>query len=89
MFHFKDPVNLKAEENTEVVLNFMKTGSGGSYEEIDWSKDQTGSSHYKIVFLRPGINGGVPLYYDEYCSGTGTCNTSTKVELKVHTGELI
>ena len=88
MFHFEDPVILKVEEKTEVVLNFTEPGSGGSYTEITWSNDQTGASQYRIVFLRSGINGGVPLYYDEYCSGTGTCNTSTKVELNLTTGQL-
>ena len=34
MVHFKDPVILKVEENTEVVLNFTEPGSGGRYEEI-------------------------------------------------------
>ena len=90
MFYFKDPVTLKVEEKTEVVLNFTEPGSGGSYEEITWSKDQTGSSQYRIVFLKPYLNGGMPLYYDEYCPGTDTdmCYTSTKGELKVDTGEL-
>ena len=88
MFHFKDPVFLKAEENTEVILNFTEPGSGGSYEEITWYNDQTGASVYKIVFLKPSINGGMPLYYNEFCSGSSPCSTSSKVELKVDTGEL-
>ena len=88
MFHFKDPVNLKAEENTKVVLNFTEPGSGGSYEEITWSKDRTGSSTYRIVFVHPVATEGEPLYYDEYCSGSNQCNTSSEVELNVDTGEL-
>ena len=87
MFHFKDPVFLKAEENTEVILNFTEPGSGGSYEEITWYKDQTGASAYRIVFLHPATR-GEPRYYNEYCSGSSSCYTSSKVELNVTTGEL-
>ena len=83
-----DPVVLKVEETTEVILNFTEPGSGGSYEDITWSKDQTGSSQYRIVFLKPEINGGVPLYYNEFCSGSSPCNTSSKGVLNITTGEL-
>ena len=79
---------LKVEETTEVILNYPEPGSGGSYEEITWYKDQTGNSQYRIVFLRPSINGGEPLYYNEFCSGSSPCNTSSKGELNVDTGEL-
>ena len=88
MFNFEDPVILKVEEKTEVVLNFTEPGSVGSYTEITWYKNRTRSSQYRIVLLNPNINGEVPLYHNEYCSGTVTCNTSIKVELNVDTGEL-
>ena len=76
------------EENTEVVLNFTEPGWGGSYDEITWSKDRTGSSQYRIVFLKPSFNGGVPLYYNEFCSGSSPCDASSKGDLNVTTGEL-
>ena len=85
---FLDPVILKVEEMTEAVLNFTEPGSGGSYEEITWYKDQTGGSQYRIVFVHSSATGGEPNYYDEYCSGTSPCDTSSKVELNVDTGEL-
>ena len=84
MIYFVDPVTLIAEETTEVVLNFPEPGSGGPYEEITWYKDQTGSSQYRIVFLKPSVNGGEPLYYNEFCSGTSPCETCIKGELKFH-----
>ena len=79
---------LKVEETTEVVLNFPEPGSGGPYTEIDWYKDQTGGSDYRIVFVHPTATGGEPLYYNEFCSGSSTCETSSKGELNVDTGEL-
>ena len=88
MFHFEDPVILKVEETTKVILNFTEPESGGSYEDITWSKDQTGSSQYRIVFLKPSINRGEPLYYNEFCSGSSPCNTSSKGVLNITTEEL-
>ena len=85
---FLDPVILKAEEMTEVVLNFTEPGSGGPYEEITWYKDQTGRSQYRIVFLHSSATGGEPQYYNEFCSGSSPCETSSKGELNVNTGEL-
>ena len=85
---FPDPVMLRVEETRVVVFEFTEPGSGGPYADITWYKDQTGSSDYRIVFLRPSVNGGVPLYYDEFCSGSSPCNTSSKGKLNVDTGEL-
>ena len=86
--HILDPVILKVEEKTEVVLNFTEPGFGGLYDEITWYKDQTRSSQYRIVFLKPSVNRGKPQYYNDYCSGASPCNTSSKGELNVDTGEL-
>ena len=88
MFHFKDPVNLKAEEKTEVVLNFTQPGDGEHYDEMTWYKEQTRASAYRIVFVHSSATGGEPLYYNEYCSGSSPCETSSKGELNVDTGEL-
>ena len=88
MFHFKDPVILKVEEKTEVVLNFTEPGSGGPYDEITWYKNQTGNSDSRIVSVYSSTAGGEPRYYNEYCSGTSPCETSSKGELNVDTGEL-
>ena len=79
---------MPAYENTEVVLQFREPGRGGSYEEIAWYKDRTGRYADKIVSLSPSINGGKPQYYNKYCSGSGQCDTSSKVELNVDNGEL-
>ena len=67
---------------------FTEPGSGGSYEEIEWSKGATGSSFTRIVFVRPAVTAGEPLYYNEYCSGSSPCNLSEKVELNVDTGSI-
>ena len=83
-----DPVVVTAQEGSEVILQFTEPGSGGPYEEITWYKEATGSSTYRIVFLRPSVNGGRPQYYNDYCSGSSPCSTSTKGELSVATGEL-
>ena len=87
MFHFEDPVALKVEEKTEVVLKFTEPGSGGLYEDITWYKNRTGSSQHRIVFLNPSSTGGEPWYYNDYCSGSSPCETSSKAELNVNTGE--
>ena len=76
------------EEKTEVVLNFTELGSGGPFTDMAWYKDQTGSSEYRIVFLKPSVNRGKPQYYNDYCSGASPCDTSSKGELNVDTGEL-
>ena len=77
------------EEKAEVVLNFTEPASKGTiYQDITWSKNLTGNSNYRVVFLKPSTNGGVPLYGDEYCPGKGRCNISRKVKLNVTTGEL-
>ena len=76
------------KEIVEVILNFPEPGSGGPYEEIIWSKDQTGNSQYRIAFVHPVATGGEPLYYNEFCSGSSPCETSSKGELNVDTGEL-
>ena len=76
------------EEKTEVVLNITEPGSGGRYEEITWYKDQTGRGQYRIVFLHVDVTAGEPKYYNDFCSGISPCDTSTKVELNVDTGEL-
>ena len=88
IFLCKDPVVLKVEEKTEVALNLSEPGSGGSYEEIIWSKDQTASSQYRIVMLYPAATAGEPKYYNEFCSGSSTCETSNKGKLNADTAEL-
>ena len=88
IFLCKDPVIFEVEEKTEVALKLSEPGSGGSYEEITWSKDRTGSSQYRIVYLIPEINGGTPMYYNDFCSGSSPCDTSDKVELNITIGEL-
>ena len=75
------------EEKTEVLLNFIEPGSGGPYEEITWSKDQTGSDQYRIVFLH-SATGGEPWYYHDFCSRSSPCYTSSKGKLNLDTGEL-
>ena len=85
---FIDPVILKVEESTEVILNFTEPGSGGLYEDITWYKGGTGSSKYRIVFLHPVATEGEPRYYNDFCSGSSPCDTSSKGELNVTTGEL-
>ena len=75
------------KETVEVILNFPEPGSGGPYEEIAWYKDVT-SSAGRVVFLHPSATGGEPLYYNEFCSGSSPCETSSKGELNVDIGEL-
>ena len=82
-----DHVVIIAQEGSEVILQFTEPGSGGAYEEITWYKGATGNSNYRIVFLH-SATGGEPMYYNDYCSGSSPCNTSTKGELNVATGEL-
>ena len=79
---------LRVKEKNKFVLSFTEPGSGGSYEEITWYKDQTGGSDYRIVFVHPTATGGEPLYYNEFCSGSSSCEASSKGELNVDTGEL-
>ena len=79
---------LIAQEGSEVRLRFTEPGSGGAYEEIAWYKGSTGGSNYRIVFVHPSATGGQPLYYNDYCSGSSPCDTSTKGELNTTTGEL-
>ena len=77
------------EENTEVIFSFPEPGSRGSYDEITWYKNQTGSSNYRIVFVHPSATSGEPEYYNQYCSGgTSPCDESSKGELNVGTGEM-
>ena len=83
-----DPVVLIAQEGSEVRLQFTEPGSGGAYEEIVWYKGSTGGSNYRIVFVHPSATGGEPMYYDDFCSGSSPCNTSSKGELNTDTGEL-
>ena len=85
---FIDPVVLKVEEPTEVILNFIEPTSEGSYEEISWYKDQSGSSNYRIVFFHDEVTEGKPKYYNEYCATSSPCDTSSKGELNADTGEL-
>ena len=40
------------------------------------------------MFVHPTATGGEPLYYNEFCSGSSTCETSSKGELNVDTWEL-
>ena len=82
-----DPVALIAQEGSEVRLQFTEPGSGGTYDEITWYKGATGSSNYRIVFLHSSATGGEPKYYNDYCSGSSPCDTSTKGELNITTGE--
>ena len=88
MFLLIDPVKLSVEEKLEVVLNFTEPGSGGSYTEITWYKNQTVGLEYRIVFVHPTATGGEPLYYNEFCSGSSPCETSSKGQLNVDTGNL-
>ena len=82
-----DPEVLIAQEGSEVTLQFTEPGSGGPYKEIVWYKGATGGSNYRIVFVHPSATGGQPLYYNDYCSGSSPCDTSTKGELNIDTGE--
>ena len=86
---FLDHVVLKVEENTEAILNFQESVTGGSYEQIIWYKNQTGDSAYRIAWLHPFATGGEPLYYNEFCSGSSSCETSSRVQLHVDSGELV
>ena len=86
MFHFKDAVILKVEEKTGVVLNFTESGYEGSYKEISWDKDVTTSTG-RIVLLHPSVTEGQPWYYNDYCATSSPCNTSSKGELNVDTGD--
>ena len=82
-----DPVSLIVQEGSEAGLQFTEPGSGGAYEEITWYKGLTGSSSYRIVYVRPSVNEGQPLYYNGYCSGSSPCETSEKGQLNMTTGE--
>ena len=84
---FVEPVLLRVEEHSEVVLSFTEPGSGGPYEDITWSKGGTSSIDYRIVFLKPAVNIGEPLYYNDYCSGASPCGTSGKGQLNTDTGD--
>ena len=77
-----------AQEGKPISLEFTKPGSGGPYEEITWYKGSTGYSSNRIVLVHPDITGGQPLYYNDYCSGMSPCETSSKGELNITTGEL-
>ena len=76
------------EEKTEVVLNFTELGSGGPFTNMAWYKDQTWSSEYRIAWVYLSVTGPDPYYFNEYCTGSSPCKTSSKVELNVDTGEL-
>ena len=39
------------------------------------------------MFLHSSATGGEPRYYNDYCSGSSPCDTSTKGELNISTGE--
>ena len=39
------------------------------------------------MFVHSSVTGGQPLYYNDYCSGSSPCETSTKGELNIDTGE--
>ena len=67
-------------------MSFPEPGIGGSYEEITWYKEQTGSKEYRIVLLHPSATGGKPLYYNEYCSDVSPCDSSSEGELEPTTG---
>ena len=69
-------------------LEFTEPWTQGSYEDITWSKGATGSSDTRIVFVRPSVRQGKPLYYNAYCSGSSPCNSSEKGELDLNTGSL-
>ena len=81
-----DPVVLTAEEGSEVSLQFTDPGSGGPYEEIVWYKGTTNSSG-RIAFVNNSVTEEQILYYNDYCSGSSPCNSSTKGELNISTGE--
>ena len=70
----------------EAKLSFPEPGSGGPYEEITWYKERTGSSIYRIVFLHPSATEGKPLYYNDYCSGSSHCDSSSKGTVNPTTG---
>ena len=80
-------MTLIVQVGSKVLLPFSEPGSGGAYEEITWYKGATGSTDHRIVFVHPVATGGQPWYYNDYCSGSSPCDTSTKGELNTTTGE--
>ena len=84
-----DPWKLAVEENMEGKLSFPEPGSGGPYEEITWYKERTGSRDFRIVLLHPSFASGKPLYYNEYCTGSNSCDSSSEGELNLNTGTFI
>ena len=86
LIYLSDPWKLTVEENMEAKLSFPEPGSGGRYEEIFWYKERTGSSNYRIVFLHSDIAEGKPLYYNDYCSGSSPCDSSSKGTINPTTG---
>ena len=82
-----DDVILKVEEESEFVLSFTEPGSGEAYQDITWYKDGIDNTDYRIVFLRPTVNNGDPYYYNDYCSGSSPCDSSSKGKLNVDTGD--
>ena len=76
------------QEGSEVSLQFTEPGSGGAYEEITWYKGATGSRDNRIVFFHPSFTRAQPLYYNDFCSGSSPCETSSKGQLNIDTCEL-
>ena len=87
MYILVEPVLIHAEEHSEVVLSFTEPGSGGPYEDITWFQGGTVAIFYRIVFLKPSVNVDEPLYYDDYCSRSSPCDTSSKGQLNISTGD--
>ena len=81
-----DPWKLAVEENMDAKLSFSEPGSGGSYDEITWYKERTSGSKYRIVFLHPSATEGQPRYFNDYCSASSPCDTSSKGTLNSITG---
>ena len=81
-----DQWKLAVEENMDAKLSFSEPGSGGSYDEITWYKERTSSSKYRIVFLHPSATEGQPRYFNDYCSASSPCDSSSKGTLNSITG---
>ena len=78
-----DSKHYPVEEGTEFTLQFEEPGV--SYDTMTWYRTSRSNA---IVSFDPEEQFGQPQYHGDYCSGGGSCFTSTKAEFDSNDGNL-
>ena len=84
--HFADRQVVTAEEDSKLQLNFIEPATSGLYEKIEWYKGSN-QPEGRIAMVLHSLSDQAQ-YFNQYCSGSNPCQSSSKGVLDSKTGTM-